>query len=262
MNALPDPAPLVRAFGDAPVFLHAHPDDESISTGGTIAALIEAGATVTVLTGTRGERGEVVPGELHGLEGTDELAPHRVDELAAALAALGGPRHAFLGEAPARAPGLPAREYSDSGMRWGADGFAEPADDAAPHSLSLAPLGEVVDDVLAAAGRPTAVVSYDPVGGYGHPDHVRMHYAALEVARRLGIPFFAIVEPRVEARVEAPSGLPAGRELTVELGDLVATKIRAMAAHRTQLTIDGPDFVLSGGQRHPVAVVERFRRVT
>lgn len=259
-----------RAFGEAPVFLHAHPDDESISTGGTIAALLRGGAQVAVFTGTRGERGEVVPGELRPLEGTALLGPHRVGELEDALRRLGAPTHAFLGAPPARSPGKPEREYSDSGMRWGADGFAEAAVDASPAALSLAALDEVVDDVLAAAAaaqaRPTAFVSYDALGGYGHPDHVRMHDAGVEAARRLGVPYFAIVEPRVAGKGDAAATADASREsdlLEVDLrvAGTLAQKTQAMDAHRTQLTIDGDDFVLSGGQRHPIGVLERFRRL-
>jgi N-acetyl-1-D-myo-inositol-2-amino-2-deoxy-alpha-D-glucopyranoside deacetylase len=248
----------VSVFGDTPLFLHAHPDDESISTGGTIALLLASGAAVTVLTGTRGERGEVVPGELAPLEGTPALGPHRVGELADALRASGGPAHAFLGTAPARAAGLPDRQYSDSGMRWGADGFAEAADDADPASLSLAPLDEVVADILAAAGaRPSAIVSYDALGGYGHPDHVRMHDAGVEAARRLGVPFFAVIEPRVDGT----TGDGEVVEIDLLRAGTLDAKSRAMAAHRTQLTVDGGDFVLSGGQRHPIGVIERFRRL-
>jgi N-acetyl-1-D-myo-inositol-2-amino-2-deoxy-alpha-D-glucopyranoside deacetylase len=261
----------LAAFGDTPFFLHAHPDDESISTGGTIMALIEAGAGVTVVTGTRGERGEVVPGELEHLEGTEGLAPHRVGELSAALDALGGPAHVFLGSAPARIPQADRRLYADSGMRWGADGFAEPATDAQPTALSLAPLADVVGDLLAAmldgARRPafSSIVSYDARGGYGHPDHVRMHDAGLEIARLTGRPYFAIVEPRV-GDAPQPTGAPqpAGEELAVDLpAAALAAKTAAMAAHRSQLTVDpeAGTFTLSGGQTYPIAPVERFRRV-
>ncbi|SDY72590.1 PIG-L family deacetylase [Herbiconiux ginsengi] len=248
-------------FGSRPVFMHAHPDDESISTGGTIALLARRGAQVTILTGTRGERGEVVPGDLHELEGTAALGPHRVGELASALRELGAPAHAFLGTAPARARDRAEREYSDSGMRWGADGFAEAAEDASPTSLSLAALDEVVDDVLAAAtaGRPTAIVSYDALGGYGHPDHVRMHAAGVEAARRLGVAFFAIVEPRVAGTDDDHDDELI--EVDLLRFDGLAAKTRAMAAHRTQLTVENGSFVLSGGQRHPIGAVERFRRL-
>ncbi|MDO9398642.1 MAG: PIG-L family deacetylase [Herbiconiux sp.] len=258
-------------FGDAVVFAHAHPDDESISTGGTIAALLASGARVAVLTGTRGERGEVVVGEWSALEGTPQLGPHRVGELARALEALGGPAHAFLGAAEARTAGSPERSYSDSGMRWGAAGLAVPADDAEPDALSRAPLAEVTDDLLAGIrtllGTPTAIVGYDAIGGYGHPDHVRMHEAGLAAAHALGVPYFAIVEPRVEARVE-PRVDPDSSEIEVDLAHhgAIAAKAAAMAGHATQLTLDGaraaPDFILSGGQRHPVGLVERFRRLT
>ncbi|MFB2584993.1 PIG-L family deacetylase [Herbiconiux liukaitaii] len=255
------------AFGDAPFFVHAHPDDESISTGGAIAALVARGASVTIITGTRGERGEVVAGDLAPLEGTAELAPHRMIELENALEALGGPHHVFLGTSPARAPGAADRLYSDSGMQWGDDGFAEPAADAAPDALSTAPLADVVADLHTAVRDEhghllaSALVSYDARGGYGHPDHVRIHDAAREVARLTGLPFFAIVEPRV-----LPEGGGAGggqvEEFTIRLTpELLAAKTAAMAAHRSQLTIEPTAFTLSGGQTHPIPTLERFRRL-
>ncbi|MCS5715865.1 glycosyltransferase [Herbiconiux sp. CPCC 205716] len=236
-------------FGERPVFLHAHPDDESISTGGTLAALVHAGRRPSILTGTRGERGEVVPGELHPLEGTPALAPHREGELARALDELGGVPQTFLGA------------YSDSGMEWGDDGFARAAADAPAGALSLAPLAEVVDAAVAgierlAVGSPTSVVSYDGMGGYGHPDHVRMHETARLVALHYGVPFFAIVEPRVDGSGAADVAMPL-------LGEPLRRKTAAMAAHATQLTVAGdpPRFTLSGGQVHEVGVVERYRLV-
>ncbi|WP_368497907.1 glycosyltransferase [Herbiconiux sp. A18JL235] len=249
-------------LGGSPVFFHAHPDDESISTGGAIAAIVRSGARATVLTGTRGERGEVVPGPFEALEGTAQLAPHREAELRSALSELaraghGDIAHAYLGGS--------RRVYSDSGMRWGDDGFAVAAADASPDSLSLAPLQEVVDDAMRAITelgvQPSSIVSYDARGGYGHPDHVRMHDAAVATAARLGVPFFAVIEPRT-AGVDPDAEAPVALEL--ELGALAAVKARAMGAHASQLTLDAstepPHFVLSGGQRHPLGVVERFRR--
>ena len=75
-------------------FVHAHPDDETIATGALIRHLVDAGHTVTVLTATRGELGDVVPGPLSHLAGTPELESHRQQELAGALAVLGVAEHA------------------------------------------------------------------------------------------------------------------------------------------------------------------------
>jgi N-acetyl-1-D-myo-inositol-2-amino-2-deoxy-alpha-D-glucopyranoside deacetylase len=251
----------LEVFGRSVVFAHAHPDDESISTGATIAALVTAGAHVTLVTGTRGERGEVVPGELSALEGTPLLAPHRERELAVALETLGVTQHVFLGTPPARASGMPDRIYADSGMRWGDDGYAQPADDAPAGALSLAPLAEVAADLreAALAAGAQSIVSYDALGGYGHADHVRMHDASLAVARQLGLPFFAIIEPRAANRGGSGSGRNA--DVAIDSPSATAAKARAMTAHRSQLTVHGVEFTLSGGQRHPIARIERFRRV-
>jgi LmbE family N-acetylglucosaminyl deacetylase len=260
----------LAAFGAHPIFLHAHPDDESISTGGTIAALRAAGVDVTVITGTRGERGEVVPGPLAALEGSPALGPHRVTELMSALAALGGPAHHFLGSTPARMANRPDREYADSGMRWAASGFAEAAGDAADDSLSLSGLDEEFADLSGALPHGiTAVVGYDALGGYGHPDHVRMHELGLRTAREGALPYFAIVEPRVpDGAAESASGPAPSVEdvLRLDVTPQLAAKVAAMAAHATQLTIDHsadgtPWFVLSGGQRHPVGALEQYRRL-
>ncbi len=235
------------------LLLHAHPDDETLATGGLMARLVAEGVRVVLVTGTRGERGEVVPGPLKQLEGTAELAPARVEELAAAMAELHVTDHRFLGEADARAEGLAPRSYSDSGMRWGASGSAEPDADAPPESLSLAPLDDIVADVLAvvADAHPHVIVSYDEHGGYGHPDHIRMHEAAVAVSRATGITLYTVV---------ADSGAAIGDDIAVPLGPYREAKFRALAAHRTQLTVDGDDVVLSGGQRHSLPTVEVFRR--
>ena len=101
------------------LFVHAHPDDETIVTGGTIALLAESGATVTVLTCTRGERGEVIPAPFKHLEGAGEqLAEFRAAELARALHVLGVTDHRFLGEDRARWGQAEPRRYTDSGMQW------------------------------------------------------------------------------------------------------------------------------------------------
>lgn len=232
------------------LFVHAHPDDESISTGGTIAALVDAGRGVTVLTLTRGERGEVIPADLRHLEGSPELARWRERELAEALGILGVTDHRFLGDPGARRPGLPPRRYVDSGMQWGADG-AEPADLLDPASVWAAPLAELAADVGAVIDDIDAdlVISYDERGGYGHPDHIRAHQAARAAAEERGLPFLA-VEPMAERAVHH-----------VDVSAVWERKRAAMAAHRTQLTVDGDFFALSNGVSAPIGRVESFRPV-
>ncbi|MCU1423904.1 MAG: N-acetyl-D-myo-inositol-2-amino-2-deoxy-alpha-D-glucopyranoside deacetylase, partial [Microbacteriaceae bacterium] len=232
------------------LFVHAHPDDESITTGGTIATLVNAGSNVTVLTLTRGELGEVIPAELqHLLEDNSAIAAHRETELASAMRVLGVTDHRYLGNADARWRGLPARRYLDSGMRWGDNG-AEALESQAELSLSAALLEGVVADIVAviADTSATAVVSYDARGGYGHPDHERAHQAALAAATATGVPFYEVVG----------SG---DADVVVDVTPVAASKRAALAAHRTQITLDGDDFVLSNGESQPIGLVESFRRV-
>lgn len=234
------------------LFLHAHPDDETLSTGGTIAMLTARGSAVTVLTGTRGERGDVVDGPLKRLEGTPELAGHRVEELAGAMRALGVGDQRFLGAAGARAVGRPVRVYEDSGMVWRTPSIAAAAPDSGPGTLSRAPLEEVVGDIRAviAGVRPDLVVTYNDQGGYGHPDHVRMHDAGVLAAGRAGLPI-ALIEP-----CEGDDG-PAPFRLDVS--PWLDRKIAALSAHRSQLTVLGGSYRLSGGQLHRLEAVECFR---
>jgi N-acetyl-1-D-myo-inositol-2-amino-2-deoxy-alpha-D-glucopyranoside deacetylase len=247
MSDFTDPAdPAERVL-----FVHAHPDDESITTGGTIATLLRDGAAVTVLTCTRGERGEVIPAELqYLLDSPEALAAHREGELAEAMRALGVTDHRYLGAANARWVDLEPRRYLDSGMRWGASGTAEALDTTDELSLSAAPVSAVTADVAAVISdtAATAVVSYDGRGGYGHPDHVRAHDAARRAAEVMGVPFFEIV---TDAR----------GPVVVDVTPVAAQKRAALAAHRTQLTLDGDSFALSNGVSQPIGVTESFRRV-
>ncbi|MDR6170759.1 PIG-L family deacetylase [Curtobacterium sp. SORGH_AS_0776] len=241
------------------LFVHAHPDDETLSSGGTIATLLELGAEVTVLTATRGERGEMLTPELAPLFGDGpRVAAHRETEIAAALAALGGPAHLWLGGPGARPTDLPERRYTDSGMQWGPDGRAVAAGDAPSDSLTAADLGEVVDDIRAAI-RSTgadAVVSYADDGGYGHPDHVRVHHAARYAARAEELPFSMIVDP--------DSGQA---DLTVDVVPVRAKVRAAVEQYRSQVTIDPVDprdptalsWVMPHGARHQAPAVEAFR---
>lgn len=241
------------------LFVHAHPDDETLASGGTIATLLELGADVTVLTATRGERGEMLTASLAPMYGDGpRVAAHRETEIAGALAALGGPRHLWLGGLGARPTDLPERRYTDSGMQWGPDGRAVAADDAPADSLTAADLGEVVDDIRAAI-RSTgadAVVSYDDDGGYGHPDHVRVHHAARYAARAEELPFSMIVDP---ATTEA--------DVTVDVVPVRAKVRAAVEQYRSQVTVDPVDptdptalsWVMPHGARHPAPTVEAFR---
>ena len=226
------------------LLVHAHPDDETISTGALIAELVARGTKVSLLTATRGERGEVVPGQLSGLEGTDALTLERERELQRAADALGIAERFWLGEPPARAPGLLPRRYRDSGMPWIGPGLAGPANDVDDDALAVAALGEVTDDVAAliARLRPSLVISYDNAGGYGHPDHVRTHEAALAASRALDAPFAEILQ------------MPAADAEWFALDRHLGTVTAALRCHASQLTVDGLDIVHSGGQREPITV--------
>jgi N-acetyl-1-D-myo-inositol-2-amino-2-deoxy-alpha-D-glucopyranoside deacetylase len=242
------------------LFVHAHPDDETIATGGTIATLLDSGATVTLLTCTRGERGEVVPPDLQYLTG-DALGEFRETELAAAMRALGLTDFRFLGNETACAAGVAPHRFRDSGMQWGADGpeplVATPAESGAgpgsdPVTLTGADLDVIVADIAAviADTQPTAVVSYDEGGGYGHPDHVRTHQAAVIAAYAMQVPFYAIVA----------AGQEIEGDLRVDVSAVMGRKKQALRAHRTQLTVDGDTIVHSGGQVEQIRGVEVFRR--
>ena len=233
------------------LFVHAHPDDETISTGGTIATLVDRGAAVTVVTCTSGERGEVIPDELSALRGDPAaIAAERRSELSRAMTILGVTDHRYLGEANARWAGLDARRYTDSGMRWGSRG-AEAADDVAPDSLTAAEAGEVSADIAAVIQdvQPDVVVSYDEYGGYGHPDHVRAHHSARVAAEVMGVPFFAIERPGTRGAT------------MVDVAPVLDRKRAALAEYRTQLTVEGDTFVTPSGDVESIDTVESFRRV-
>ncbi|MFI0792295.1 N-acetyl-1-D-myo-inositol-2-amino-2-deoxy-alpha-D-glucopyranoside deacetylase [Micromonospora rubida] len=149
------------------LLVHAHPDDESIGTGSTMAHYAATGAHVTLVTCTLGEEGEIHVPELAQLAAAeaDQLGGFRIGELAAACAALGVADHRFLGG---------AGRYRDSGMMglatnehprafWQAD-----LDTAAGH------LVEIMREV-----RPQVLITYDPNGFYGHPDHIQAHRVAM-----------------------------------------------------------------------------------
>ena len=218
---------------------HAHPDDETLATGAIALGLRARGDAVVVLTASRGERGEVRPGPFALLAGTPQLAAIRDKELATAVAALGIEHHSYLGTPPARAEGLPPRRYTDSGMRWVTPTLAGPGEDAGPESLTAAGLDEVTADIAAFARgtEATDLVSYDDDGGYGHPDHIRMHDATRAAARLLGLPFHVIVTD--------PTGLyDEWLDVTSEAEALNS----AYDAYATQFVREGDEVTHVGGQ--------------
>lgn len=219
-------------------FVHAHPDDETLATGALIAHLSQQGHRVSVLTATRGEMGEVVPGPFSDLAGTPALEERREQELAGALQVLGVTDGAFLGTAPARSGGLPERRYLDSGMRWVTQHVAGPAEHADERSLCAASHDEVVADIVAHLRHTGAqlAVSYDTDGGYGHPDHVILNGLTRRAAEAVGIGFAAISQE------------PGPDVHWFDLEHLLPVVVEALGHHQTQLTVHGDTLIHSGGQ--------------
>lgn len=283
--------------GHRMLLVHAHPDDESIHTGATMARYAAEGAQVTLVTCTRGERGEVIPPDLahHADDRQGTLGEHRVGELAAAMALLGVTDHRFLDEVagdPARP--FPAVHYRDSGMAWGPDGQAVAAPDTRPGAFALADLDDAATRLAAVVRevRPHVVVTYEPGGGYGHPDHVQAHRVtvrAVELAERPGpggepwaVPkVYWIAIPERAARDLFAALAEEGQNPFEEWGgdgplpsmfvpdELVTTvidgtaqldvKAAAMRAHASQIDVDGPFFALSNGVGQPMMALEFFQ---
>ncbi|WP_326699649.1 N-acetyl-1-D-myo-inositol-2-amino-2-deoxy-alpha-D-glucopyranoside deacetylase [Streptomyces sp. NBC_01754] len=262
------------------LLVHAHPDDESINNGATMARYAAEGAHVTLVTCTRGEEGEIIPPDLAHLaaDRDDTLGTHRVGELAAAMTELGVTDHRFLG-----GPG----RFRDSGMMgteqnhrpgafWDAD-----LDEAAGH------LVEVIRAV-----RPQVLVTYDPDGGYGHPDHIQAHRVAMRAAELAADPAYGAPHtiakiywnrvPRTVAedafarlRESAPDafggiaavddvpGVVDDGRITAEIDGSAhaAAKTAAMRAHATQIAVDGPFFALSNDLGQPVFTTEYYELV-
>ena len=258
------------ADGVRVLFVHAHPDDETITTGGSIAALVDAGAEVRVLTCTLGEEGEVLGEEFAGLvaDAADQLGGYRISELSAALRALGVDRPRFLGG---------AGRWRDSGMA-GTPSAEHPRAFVGSGDVAVETLVEILEEY-----RPQLVVTYDPRGGYGHPDHIRAHeivHAAAERASRRPSRLAWTVTARSELtrthpsppahlRNARPDELPSvpDTQLThrVPLDDAqYAAKLEALTGHATQLELvrgqegDPWFFALTNGVLQPVAMEEWY----
>ncbi|MEO6885877.1 MAG: N-acetyl-1-D-myo-inositol-2-amino-2-deoxy-alpha-D-glucopyranoside deacetylase, partial [Jatrophihabitantaceae bacterium] len=159
------------------LLVHAHPDDETIGSGAVMARYAAEGASVTLLTCTLGELGEILVPELAGLaaDRADQLGGYRVSELAAAMRALGVTDHRFLGG---------AGRWRDSGMIDTPGNDDERAFWRCAKDADL--FDEAVDQAVAVIRevRPQVLITYDENGGYGHPDHIMAHRVAMAAAAR------------------------------------------------------------------------------
>ena len=242
------------------LLVHAHPDDETINNGVTMAKYAAADAHVTLVTCTRGEEGEVLVSELANLasDKDDKLGEHREIELKDAMDQLGIKDFRFLGS--------PDKKWRDSGMMgtpqndrddvfWQAD-----LDEAA---------NELVKIILEI--KPQVLITYDEFGGYGHPDHIKAHRVAMraaELAANQGWQVSkiywntmprSVIQTGIEKMKEVGSDffgaesvddLPFAKpdELVttvVNAPEFVEQKLAAMKAHATQISVDGPFFALS-----------------
>jgi N-acetyl-1-D-myo-inositol-2-amino-2-deoxy-alpha-D-glucopyranoside deacetylase len=261
------------------LLVHAHPDDETLATGGTIARYAaDPDTAVTLVTCTLGEEGEILPPELARLaaDQADQLGGYRIGELAAACAALGVTDHRFLGG---------AGRWRDSGMVPAPDGLRAVAPPSW-HPRALArpgALAEQVDALVAVLEevRPQVVVTYGPDGGYGHPDHVRAHDITVAALARVPARLAQVVvgRERLEAGVAAMAQLPgvpfrrpAAGELTAVDDRVVTTRldvsaqraarVAALRAHATQVEVwEGAGRVvwaLTNGVAQPLLDTEEF----
>lgn len=153
------------------LLLHAHPDDEAITTGGLISNALVRGAQVLVVTATAGECGEVLNSEVE--LGQNSLAELRAAELKQAIAKLGNPDQVWLGG---------FGKYRDSGMH----GDARNQD---PMALINQPIEELVAQFkkVVTEFKPDLIVTYEPGGGYGHPDHIKCNEITLATIDQLEV---------------------------------------------------------------------------
>jgi len=273
------------------LLVHAHPDDESIGQGATMAKYAAEGRGVTLVTCTGGEMGEILVPELEHLaaDKEDRLGEHRRGELADAMKALGVTDHRYLGG---------FGTYRDSGMKWHDDGHAIPADDIHENAFWHADLTEAANHLVEVIRevRPQVMVTYDQFGGYGHPDHIQAHRVATYAAALAAVPSYrqdlgeawdiakiywgAMSESRMRAGLRAlrdagdtnsfegmdpdgplPHFVTADEDLAavVDAQDYVDHKMAAMKAHVTQITTDGPFFALSNNLGSVAWGLEFFR---
>ena len=242
------------------LLVHAHPDDETINNGVTMAKYAALGAQVTLVTCTRGEEGEVLVNELANLasDKDDKLGEHREIELKNAMDELGVKDFRFLG--------APSKKWRDSGM------MGTPANDRGD-VFWQADLDEASNELvkIILEIKPQVLITYDEFGGYGHPDHIKAHRVAMRAAeltanqgwqvskiywntmprsviqmgiekmKEVGSDFFG-----AESADDLPFAKPDELVSTVvNAPEYVPAKLAAMKAHATQISVDGPFFALS-----------------
>ena len=273
------------------LLVHAHPDDESIGTGATMARYVAEGRGVTLVTCTAGEMGEILVPELEHLaaDRDDGLGEHRKGEIADAMAALGVTDHRWLGG---------FGTYRDSGMQWHADGYAIAADTIHDNAFWHADLTEAADHLVRIIRevQPQVLVTYDQFGGYGHPDHIQAHRVAMYAAQLAAVPSYgpdlgepwqiskiywiAMSETRMREGLRAlraagdttsfegmdpdgplPHFVTADEDLTAAVDGLdhVEKKMDALRAYPTQVSLDGPFFALSNNVGQQAWGVEFYR---
>ncbi|MGI8310202.1 N-acetyl-1-D-myo-inositol-2-amino-2-deoxy-alpha-D-glucopyranoside deacetylase [Saccharopolyspora hattusasensis] len=265
------------------LLVHAHPDDETLWTGGTIARYAARGVQVVVVTCTLGEEGEVIPESLRGLasDQADQLGGYRVGELRSACAALRVADHRFLGG---------VGRWRDSGMRWEQPGQAAALPNAHPRAFATGDLQEqtgALEAVLREV-KPQVVVSYAADGGYGHPDHIRAHEVTVMAAAKVSdvqrvfyaVPSRDVVAKGLAALAQAedlPFELPQPHELAsvddesittvVDVSEHLPAKISALRAHGTQVKVwldqwhNGEGvaaYALSNGVAQPIVTTEHY----
>jgi N-acetyl-1-D-myo-inositol-2-amino-2-deoxy-alpha-D-glucopyranoside deacetylase len=241
------------------LLVHAHPDDEVTGTGATMAHYAASGAHVTLVTCTLGEEGEIHVPELAQLEAAqaDQLGGYRLVELSRACAALGVTDHRFLG-----GPG----RFRDSGMMGLPTNDHERAFWRADVDAAAALLLEVIREI-----RPQVMITYDPNGFYGHPDHIQAHRVAMRAAElagdegpqkiywtamplsvlRDGMEAFRELSDNPFADVEKVEDLPFGHpddEIAARIDgtDHYQQKVAAMKAHATQIPDDSWLYGIAG----------------
>jgi N-acetyl-1-D-myo-inositol-2-amino-2-deoxy-alpha-D-glucopyranoside deacetylase len=239
------------------LLVHAHPDDETINNGATMALYADRGAHVTLVTCTRGEEGEVlVPGLSH-LASTEQdlLGLHRETELAAAMKALGISDYRFLG--------APTTKFRDSGMMGTEPNNRPDVFWQADLDTAAMILVDVIEEV-----KPHILITYDEIGGYGHPDHIQAHRVAMRASELSTwqiqkiywntIPKSVIAQGMEKMKeigsdffgAENIDDVPFAKDdefvtTLIDGSGYVDSKMAAMKAHETQIALDGPFFALS-----------------